>query len=76
LKKALIIIFLILAKLSFATHIVGGAFDIQWTSGTNYVITLKVLRDCRSGQADFNRPNIRVGLYQKNNNSLIKYFTL
>jgi len=76
LKKALIIIFLILAKFSFATHIVGGAFDIQWTSGTNYVITLKVLRDCRSGQADFNRPDIRVGLYQKNNNSLIKYFTL
>lgn len=75
-RKLILLLFLGIANYGFATHIVGGAFDIQWSGGSNYSITLRVLRDCRGGQADFNRPNIRVGLYQKNNNTLVNYFTL
>jgi gliding motility-associated-like protein len=71
-----ILLFLIISYANYATHIVGGAFDVQWVGGNNYKISLKVLRDCRSGQADFNRPNIRIGVYQKNNNSLVTYFTI
>ncbi|MBJ7427374.1 MAG: gliding motility-associated C-terminal domain-containing protein, partial [Bacteroidia bacterium] len=62
---------------SFATHVVGGAFDVQWISGTNYQVSLRMLRDCSSSsQADFNKPNIRVGLYEKSNNNLVRYFTI
>jgi gliding motility-associated-like protein len=77
LKKIAVILFLVFwTKISFATHIVGGAFDVQWISGNSYRISLKVLRDCRNGQADFNKPTIRIGLYSKNSNTLITYFTL
>jgi gliding motility-associated-like protein len=57
--------------------VVGGAFDVQWVSGTTYKVSLRMLRDCSSSsQADFNKPNIRVGLYEKSNNNLVKYFTI
>ncbi|MCF8428785.1 MAG: hypothetical protein K9G64_01525, partial [Bacteroidia bacterium] len=71
-----ILFFILISYSNYATHIVGGAFDIQWQGGNNYKISLKVLRDCRSGAADFNKPNIRIGVYQKNNNVLATYFTL
>lgn len=77
LKKNLLIFLLIIINYSsFATHIVGGAFDVQWQGGDSYRITLKVLRDCRNGQADFNKPSIRVGVYQKNNNVLYSYYNI
>ncbi len=77
LKKVLFIsAFILTSLITFATHIVGGAFDVQWISGNNYQISLRVLRDCRNGQADFNKPTIRIGIYQKNNNSLVSYYTL
>jgi hypothetical protein len=71
-----IFLFLFISYSNYATHIVGGAFDVQWQGGNNYKISLKVLRDCRNGTADFNKPNIRIGVYQKNNNALATYFTL
>lgn len=77
-KKALLI-FIILFNTynSFATHVVGGAFDVQWISGTNYQVSLRMLRDCSSSSiADFNKPNIRIGLYEKSNNNLVRYFTI
>jgi len=77
LKRTLYILFFIFVSYTnYATHIVGGAFDVQWQGGNNYKITLRVLRDCRSAQADFNKPNIRIGVYQRNNNVLATYFTL
>lgn len=77
LKNFLLILLLVLISYTnYATHIVGGAFDVQWQGGNNYKISLKVLRDCRNGTADFNKPNIRIGVYQKNNNLLATYFTL
>lgn len=76
-KRILYILFFVfISYANYATHIVGGAFDVQWQGGNNYKISLKVLRDCRNGAADFNKPNIRIGVYQKNNNSLATYFTL
>ncbi len=39
-----------------ATHIVGGAFSLKWISGNQYELTLKVLRDCINGRAEFDNP--------------------
>ncbi len=39
-----------------ATHIVGGAFSLRWISGNQYELTMKVLRDCINGRADFDQP--------------------
>lgn len=46
--------FLAIPLFNYATHIVGGGFNVSWLGGDNYQITLRVLRDCRSGQAPFN----------------------
>lgn len=76
-RKFTLILFLTLAiKVSYATHIVGGGFDVQWVGGNNFQISLRVLRDCRNSTTDFNKPNIRIGLYNKNNDVLKQYYIL
>ena len=35
-----ILFFLFISYSNYATHIVGGAFDIQWQGGNNYKISL------------------------------------
>ncbi|MFN5885349.1 MAG: gliding motility-associated C-terminal domain-containing protein [Bacteroidota bacterium] len=40
----------------YATHIVGGSFSLRWISGNQYELTMKVLRDCINGRADFDQP--------------------
>lgn len=47
-----------------ATHIVGGAFSLEHTSGNSYILTLKVFRDCLNGQAEFDNP-APVGIFDK-----------
>ncbi len=63
-------------NLSFATHIVGGGFDVQWVGGNNFSITLRVLQDCQNSKVDFNKPRIRIGVYKKKNNELVEYLLL
>ncbi len=55
---------LFVAFTSNATHIVGGEFNVRWTSGTTFHVTLNFYRDCASGNADFDDP-ITVGIYDK-----------
>lgn len=46
------IVFVIPSSL-FATHIVGGSLTYQNIGGNNYVVTLKLYRDCGQGTAAF-----------------------
>lgn len=47
---------LLLSAGAGATHIVGGEMSYQCTGGNNYLITLKVYRDCFNGQAPYDNP--------------------
>lgn len=42
--------------LSKATHIAGGDFTVEWVSGNDFRVTLKLFRDCASGGAPFDNP--------------------
>lgn len=74
-KMRLIIPFILLSTIAQATHIVGGAFSLQYRSGQSYTLTLKVLRDCKNGQAPFDEP-ATVGLFDKNTHQLMQTFQL
>lgn len=60
---------------TFATHIVGGGFDLQHISGSTYMLSLTVYRDCENGQAPFNDPLV-VGLFDKETNRMIESFSM
>jgi gliding motility-associated-like protein len=62
-RSLLSFIFSILIKITYATHIVGGGFDVQWISGNTYQITLVVYRDCTS-ETDFNK-TVYIGIYDR-----------
>lgn len=74
-KSRLLLISLLWAISSDATHIVGGAFSLQHRSGQTYTLTLKVLRDCLNGQAPFDAP-ATVGLFDKSTHRLMQTFQL
>ena len=42
----------------FATHIIGGEIIYKYLGNNNYQITLKVYRDCNTGQAPFDDPAV------------------
>src|ERR1043166_8125775 len=57
LKNFVILIFFVLfAKTSLATHIVGGEIYYDYLGSNNYKITLKVYRDCYTGMAPYDNP--------------------
>ncbi len=58
-----------------ATHIVGGVFSLQHTTGNSYVLTLRVFRDCLNGQADFDNP-APVGIFDKRTHALMDQYDL
>ena len=59
-----------------ATHIVGGEITYECLGNDEYLITLKVYRDCLNGQAPFD-PEAAVTTYDANNNlvrnDMLKY---
>lgn len=63
-KKFLIFCVLVLVShLTFASHIVGGVIHYECLGNNDYLITLKVYRDCLPGNSNFdNSPN--VGVYE------------
>lgn len=70
LKKHLTILLLLLQfGTASATHIVGGAFSLKWISGNQYQLTLKVLRDCINGRAEFDDP-ASVAIFDKNTHQM------
>lgn len=62
---------LVLVTPTYATHIVGGEIYYEKLSGNDYLLTLKIYRDCNSrfqGQlTSFDRPGI-IGIYDENRN--------
>ncbi|TND08200.1 MAG: PDK repeat-containing protein [Bacteroidetes bacterium] len=52
-----------------ATHIVGGEIYYDCLGGNNYMVTLKVYRDCINGQAPYDNP-ATVGVFDINGNLL------
>jgi gliding motility-associated-like protein len=57
-RKALVLLFFISAFFceAFATHIVGGEIYYECIGNNNYLITLKVYRDCLNGEAPYDDP--------------------
>lgn len=57
-KKLFFLTFLFTAffKPASSTHIAGGDFTVEWLSGNNFRVTLKLFRDCASGGAGFDDP--------------------
>lgn len=76
-KLYFIILFLLFlsAKL-IASHIVGGEIYYQYVSNNDYVVYLKVYRDCNTGNANFDDPAY-ISIFDANNNYLqtISLFT-
>jgi gliding motility-associated-like protein len=65
LKKLIILLGIMMMCCNlFATHIVGGAFSLKWIAGDRYELTLKVLRDCKNSQVDFDVPAI-IGVFDR-----------
>jgi gliding motility-associated-like protein len=60
-----------------ATHLVGGIIELKWISGSNYQLTVRVLRDCENGNpvAYFDSP-ISVGIFEKNTHIKRAQFSL
>lgn len=52
----LFFLLLVFSLKSFATHIVGGEIFYNFLGGNNYRITLKLYRDCASGNAQYDNP--------------------
>ncbi len=50
--------YLLLSVEGYATHIIGGEITYQYLGNNNYKITLKVYRDCNTGQAPFDDPAV------------------
>ncbi len=55
-KKLLLCLAFLLPLAAFPTHIVGGEIFYDCQGGNNYLITLKVYRDCYNGQAPYDNP--------------------
>lgn len=65
-----VLLFLCQAK-SYASHIVGGDFNLQQIDNTHYVLNLEVFRDCEHGIPPFNNP-VWVGMFRKEDDQLVK----
>ncbi|MDW8394491.1 MAG: PKD domain-containing protein, partial [Chitinophagales bacterium] len=52
----LLALFFLTSPITSATHIVGGEMSYECLGNNNYLITLKVYRDCYLGQAPFDNP--------------------
>ena len=74
LRHSILIFFMLCASHVFATHIIGGEITYKYLGNNNYKITLKVYRDCNTGQAPFDDPAV-LGVFNSAN-SLIKTINL
>lgn len=66
---AIILISLSCSMVAFGTHIVGGRIFYECVTGNTFKITLKIYRDCNTGEADFDEP-AHVGIYNRTDNTL------
>lgn len=66
-KLTVLVLFSLLFTEAKATHIVGGELYYDYLGNNDYLVTLKVYRDCINGQAPFDNP-ASVGVYDVNGN--------
>lgn len=57
-------------NLLYASHIVGGELSYECLGNDDYLVTLKVYRDCYNGQADYDNPS-NVYIYKNSNGALV-----
>ena len=67
--------FLSISLSIFATHVVGGDFQIQWVSQNNYHVKLRFYRDCFNGALGM-PSTMNIGVYDAITHSLIGTQTL
>lgn len=60
---------------SEAAHIAGGDFTVQWISGNNFQVTLRLFRDCAGAGAGFDTP-ISITVYDNVTNDSILTFPM
>src|SRR5215510_1456823 len=53
---AILLLLLLKTEVSKASHIVGGEIFYECLGNDNYLVTLKVYRDCYNGQAPYDNP--------------------
>ena len=63
-KFSLLLLLIILPLLAQGAHIIGGEMTYKCVGNGDYIITLKVYRDCQGGGAGFDGPNSgRISIY-------------
>lgn len=70
-RRLILFLSVLISSQAFASHLVGGNFSLLHLQGNNYLLTLKVFRDCENGIADFNK-RLTVGMYDKANDNLVR----
>lgn len=73
-KLIVIIIFLSFSSAK-AEHIAGGDLDVQWISGNDYRVTLKLFRDCANGGAPFDN-SVTITVRDNATNSQVTSFSM
>ena len=73
-KLIQLFLFLFLPISVFSTHFVGGDVNVQWISGNDYRVTLKLFRDC-SATFDFNSSE-PIEIYERSTNTYIGNVTV
>jgi PKD repeat protein/subtilisin-like proprotein convertase family protein len=58
-----------------ATHISGGDLDVQWITGNDYRVTLKLFRDCANAGAGFDN-SVTITVRENGTNTFITSFTM
>jgi len=75
LKTLFLLLLMIPGVNSFATHIMGGNFELRQIGANEFEVTLRVYRDCLPGNSTSVSPSI-INLYERNTNNLINTISL
>jgi subtilisin-like proprotein convertase family protein len=66
---------IITSFISKATHISGGDMDVQWITGNDYRVTLKLFRDCANAGAPF-ESSLTITVRENGTNSISSFFNM
>jgi len=71
----IMLLFLSVCSVS-ASHIVGGSISYTYIDKYKYLITLEYYKDCSPSAIDYPPGNLRIGIYGKSTNSLVRTIDL
>ncbi len=69
-KQLLLLLLVLCGTPLFATHIIGGNFEVTHIAGENFSVTLQLFRDCNPNSSDFNTI-IPVAIYDQVDHTLL-----